>query len=96
MGLHFRRDLAGSSFSGTPLFDEEVSAKVIVASCEDSHLTAQLSIAEAFTHPVFRGARNPDRKASSGQDSGAASSLLSAPRGRGRGHSEFANYWRGS
>ena len=70
VGLHFRRDCAGSSFSRTPLFDAEVLVRVIAASHEDLHLTAQLSIAKAFTLHVFQGARNPDRKASSGQDSG--------------------------
>ena len=88
VGLHFQRDLAGSSFSRTRLFGEEVLARVIAASREDSHLMAQLSVAKAFTLPVFRGARNPDRKASSSQDSGASSSPLSTPRGMGRGHSE--------
>ena len=62
VGLHFRRDLASSSFSGPDLFDEEVLARIIAASRENSHLDAQLSVAKAFTLPVFRGARNPDRK----------------------------------
>ena len=88
VGLHFQRDLAGSSFSGPDLFDEEVLAKVIAASREDSHLDAQLSIAKAFTLPVFQGARNPDWKASSGQESAAAPSSTSASRGRGRGYSD--------
>ena len=88
MGLHFQRDLAGSLLSGTSLCDENVSVRASAASREDSHLTMQLLIAKAFTLPVFRGARNPDRKASSGQDSGASSSPLSAPRDRGRGYSD--------
>ena len=62
-------------------------AKVIAASHEDSHLTARLSIAKASTLPVFQGDMSPDRKASSGQDSGVSTSPLSAPRGRGRGYS---------
>ena len=68
-------------------FEEEVIARVIAASCEDSHLDAQLSIAKAFTLPVFWGARNPDWKASSGQES-AATSSTSAPRSRGRSYSD--------
>ena len=87
VGLHLRRDLDSSSFSGPYLFDEEVLAKIIAASREDMHLDAQLSLAKVFTLPVFRGARNSDRKASSGQSSAAASSA-SAPRGRGRGSME--------
>ena len=88
VGLHFHRDLASSSFSGLDLFDEEVLAKVIAASREDTHLNAQLSLAKVFTLPVFRCARNSDRKASSCQDSAAASSPVSMLRGRGRGSSE--------
>ena len=76
------------SFSGPDLFDEEVLARVIAASCEDSHLDAQLSVAKAFTLPVFWGARNPDRKASSGQESAATSSSAFAPTGRERSFSE--------
>ena len=87
VGLHFRRDLAGSSFSGPDLFDEEVLVRVIVASHEGSQLDAELSIAKAFTLPVFRGARDLDRKASPGQESAATSSLASAPRSRGRSFS---------
>ena len=88
VGIHFCRDLASSSFSGPDLFDEEVLAKVIVASREDMHLDTQLSLAKVFTLPVFRGARNSARNASSGQSSTAASSPVSTPRGRGRGSSE--------
>ena len=88
MGIHFRKDLAGSSFSGTPPFNEGILTRVIAASREDSHLMAQLSIAKTFTLPVFRAARNPDRKASSGQDSGADFSPISVPRGKGRGYSD--------
>ena len=58
------KDLA--SFSGPHVFDEEVLARVIAASREDSHLDAQLSIAKTFTLPVFRAeAKNPGLKASS-------------------------------
>ena len=60
--LHFRNDLASSSFLGQALFDEEVLARVVAASREDSHLDVQLSIAKAFTLPVFQGARNSDWK----------------------------------
>ena len=84
VGLHFRRDLDPTS--GPNLF-EEVLARVIAASHEDSHLDEQLSIAKAFSLPVFRGARNSDRKASSGQES-AATSSASTSRGRGRGYSD--------
>ena len=77
--------MAGSSFSGTPLFDEGVLARVIAVSREDSHLTVQLSIAKVFTLPVFRGARNPDWKASSGQNFGAASSPVSCSQRQGKG-----------
>ena len=91
VGLHFRRDLASSSFSGPDLFNEEVLARVIAASREDTHLDAQLSLAKVFSLPVFRGARSSDRKASSGQNSAAASSPVSASRSRGRGSSESWN-----
>ena len=37
------------------MFDDEVLAKVIAVSREDSILDAQLSIANAFTLPVFCG-----------------------------------------
>ena len=59
-----------------------------MASHEDSHLDAQLSIAKAFTLPVFRGARNFGWKPSSGQESAAPSSSASVLRGRGRSSSE--------
>ena len=87
VGPHFKKDLAASSFSGTHVFDDEVLARVIAASREDSHLDAQLSIAKAFTLPVFRAeAKNTGRKASSGQGSSASSSAsTSGFRGRGRG-----------
>ena len=88
MGLHFHRDLASFSFAGPDLFDEEVLARVTAASRKDTHLGAQLSRAKVFTLPVFRGARNSDRKASSGQSSASASSPVSTPRGRGRGSTE--------
>ena len=78
----------GFSFSGPNLFDEEVLARAIAASRKDSHLEAQLPIAKAFSLPVFRGARNPDRKASSGQESAATSSSASALSGRGRSYSD--------
>ena len=75
MGPHFKKDLAASSFDGPYVFDEGVLASVIAASREDSHLDAQLSIAKAFTLPVFRAeAKNTGRKASSGQGSSASTS----------------------
>ena len=91
VGLHFRRDLASFSFARPDLFDEEVLARVIAVSREDTHLDTQLSLAKvfSFTLPVFCGARNSDRKASSGQSSAAVSSPVSTPRGRGRGSTEF-------
>ena len=55
VGAHFKKELASSSFETSFLFDDEVVAKVVVASREDSHLEAQLSIAKAFTLPVFCG-----------------------------------------
>ena len=68
------------------MFDDEVLARVIAASREDSHLDAQLSIAKAFTLPVFRAeAKNPGRKASSAQGSSASSAFTLGFRGRGRG-----------
>ena len=51
MGSHFKEELA--SFGTPMLFDDEVLAKVVAASREDSNLDAQLIIAKAFTHPVF-------------------------------------------
>ena len=69
VGTHFRKYLAASSFAGPFLFSEDVLARVIAASREDSHLDAQLSIAKAFKLPVFRGAGHSDRKASSSQRS---------------------------
>ena len=46
---------------------DEVLARVIATSREDSHLDAQLSIAKAFPLPVFRAeAKNTGQKASSG------------------------------
>ena len=88
VGLHFCRDLIGSSFSESYLFEEKVLARVIAASREDSYLNAQLSIAKAFSLPLFQGARNSDRQASSGQES-AATSSASASRDRGRGYSDI-------
>ena len=86
MGPHFKKDLAASSFDGPYVFDDGVLASVIAASREDSHLDAQLSIAKAFTLPVFRAeAKNTGRKASSGQSSSASSASTSGFRGRGRG-----------
>ena len=83
VGTHFKKDLAASSFSGPHVFDDEVLARVIAASREDSHLDAQLSIAKAFTLPIFRAeAKNPGQKASSAQGSSASTSGF---RGRGRG-----------
>ena len=86
MGPHFKKDLDASSFNGPHVFDDEVLARVIAASREDSHLDAQLSIAKAFTLPFFRAeAKNTGRKASSGQGSSASSASTSGFRGRGRG-----------
>ena len=67
------------------LFDDDVLARIIASSREDSHLDTQLSIAKAFKLPVFWGAGNADRKASSNQRSKASSS---GPRGRGGSNSE--------
>ena len=85
MRAHFKKDLA-SSFSGPHVFDDEVLARVIAASREDSKMDAQLSIAKAFTLPVFRAdTKNPGRKASSGQDSSVSSASSLDFRERGRG-----------
>ena len=82
VGAHFKKNLA-SSYGGPHVFDDEVLARVIATSREDSNLDAQLSIAKAFTLPVFRtDAKKPGWKASSGQDSSAYSSGFC---GRGRG-----------
>ena len=82
VGPHFKKDLAASSFDGPYVFDDGVLASVIAASREDSHLDAQLSIAKAFTLPVFRAeANNSGRKASSGQSSSAFSASTSGFRG---------------
>ena len=67
-----------SSFVGLFLFDDEVLARVIAASREDSNQDAQLSNAKAFKFPIFQGSGNSDRKASSGQRSGTSSSSSSA------------------
>ena len=86
VGAHFKKDLAAASFGGPHVFDDEVLARVIAASREDSHLDAQLSIDKAFTLPVFRAeAKNTGQKASSGQGSSASSTSTSGFRGRGRG-----------
>ena len=86
VGSHFKKDLASSSFSGPHVFDDEVLARVIAASREDSNLDAQLSIAKAFALPVFRAdMKKSGRKASSGQDSSVSSASSSGFRGRGRG-----------
>ena len=85
VGSHFKK-LASSSFETLFLFDDKVLAKVIAASREDSNLDAQLSIAKAFTLPVFRGsAKGSGRTASSGRGSSAPSASSSGFRGRGRG-----------
>ena len=79
VGPHFKKDLAASSLDGPYVFDDGVLASVIAASREDSRLDAQLSIAKAFTLPVFHAeAKNTGRKASSGQSSSASSA--STPR----------------
>ena len=86
VGAHSKKDLAASFFNGPHVFDDEVLTKVIAASREDSHLDAQLSIAKAFTLPVFHAeAKNTGWKASSGQGSSASSASTSGFRGRGRG-----------
>ena len=86
VGAHFKKDLAASCFSGPHVFDDEVLAKVIAASREDSHLDVQLSIPKAFTLPVFHAeAKNTGQKASTGQGSSASSASSSGFRGRGRG-----------
>ena len=85
-GPHFKKDLAAASFNGPHVFDDEVLPRVIAASREDSHLDAQLSIAKAFTLPVFRAeAKNTGWKASSVQGSSVSSASTSGFRGRGRG-----------
>ena len=62
VGPRFKKDLAASSFNGPHVFDDKVLARVIAASREDSHLDEQLSIAKAFTLPVFRAeAKNTGR-----------------------------------
>ena len=82
MGSYFKKDLA-AAFNGPHVFDDDVLARVIAASREDSHLDAQLSIAKAFTLPVFRaGAKTPGQKASSAQDSSASFASSSGFRGR--------------
>ena len=53
LGIHFRKELAASSFVGPVLFEEDVLGRVIVSSNEDCHLDAWLSIAKAFKLPVF-------------------------------------------
>ena len=86
VGARFKKNLAASSFGGPHVFDDNVLARVIAASREDSHLDAQLFIAKAFTLLVFRAeAKNTGRKASSGQSSSASSASASGFRGRGRG-----------
>ena len=86
VGSYFKKDLASSSFGGPHVFDDEVLARVIAASREDSNLDAQLSIAKAFTLPVFRAdTKKSGRKASSGQDSCVSSASSSSFRGRGTG-----------
>ena len=87
---HLKKDLAASSFNGPHVFDDEVFARVIAASKEDSHLDAQLSIAKAFTFPVFRAeAENTLRKASSSQGSSASTSgFRSRDRGSDSGGSK--------
>ena len=86
VGSHFKKDLASSSFTGPHVFDNEVLARVIAASREDSHLDAQLSIAKVFSLPVFcADVKNPGRKASSAQGSSASSASTLGFQGRGRG-----------
>ena len=86
VGSHFKKDLASSSFGGPHVFDDEVLARVTAASREDSNLDAQLSIAKAFTFPVFRtDMKKSGRKDSSGQDSSVSSASSLGFRGRGRG-----------
>ena len=83
--IHFRKDLAASSFEGPLLFVEDVLDRVIASSREDSHFDAQLSIAKAFKLPISRAAGNSDRKASANQHSNAATSSSSSSKGRGSG-----------
>ena len=86
VGSHFKKELASSSFETPFLFDDEVLVKVIAAYREDSNLNAQLSIAKAFTLPVFRGgAKGSGRTASSGRGSFASSASSSGFCGRGKG-----------
>ena len=86
VGAHFKKDLVASSFGGPHVFDDEVLARVIAASREDSHLDAQLTIAKAFTLPVFRAeAKNTGRKASSSQSSSASSASTSGFSGERQG-----------
>ena len=53
VGSHFMKDLASSSFSGPHVFDDELLARVIAASSEDSHLDVQLSMAKVFYSTCF-------------------------------------------
>ena len=97
VGTHFKKDLASSSFSSPHVFDDEVLARVIAASREDSHLDAQLSITKAFTLPVFRAdAKNPGQKTSSAQGSSASSASTWGFRGRGRGSDSGRSKWKAS
>ena len=83
VGIHFCKDLAASFFEDPLLFAENVLARVIASSREDSYLDARLSIAKAFKLPIFRVAGNSDRKASSNQCSNASTSSSSSSKGRG-------------
>ena len=77
VGAHFKKDLASSSNGGPHVFDDKVLARIIATSMEDSNLDAQLSIAKAFTLPVFRAdVKKPGRKASSGQERGGCWTII--------------------
>ena len=83
IGPHFKAQLAASSFEDPCLFEESALAAVSSAAREDSQLEAQLSIAKAFTLPVFGGsARGGKRGGGQAPPAGASGGY----RGRGRGY----------
>ena len=75
------------SFDGEHLFEDEVLARVMAESKEDSVVSANIAFSKAVSFPVF-GVGKSGGKASSDQAS-STSPLASTPRGRGRGAGDF-------
>ena len=82
IGSHFCDLLAGSSFEGPHLFNDEVLTKILAEPREDSVVSANLALVKAVSFLVFRAAKS-GQKVSFDQSSAATPATASRDRGRG-------------